>query len=264
MSSRMAMWPTRKVTYLFDLLRELVARDLKIRYKRSALGLAWSLLNPLAQLLVFGFLFGMVLPLNIPNFPLFLFSGVLVWNWFSTSLLSAATAITDNRELIKRPGFHAAILPVVTVTSNLIHFVLALPILLAFALISGVGLSPVLVLLPLVMALQFILTLGLSYFVATFQVTFRDTQYLLGVILMLGFYLTPVFYAVASVPAHLQWLYRLNPVAQLLVAYRSILIYGKMPDWLSLLALYVMACLVLIGGYAIFSSRAGSRFVEEL
>src|SRR5215468_1809870 len=96
-----------------DLLRELVVRDMKLRYKRSVLGLGWSLLNPLAQLLVYKFIFEQVLPVNVPNFTSYLFSGVLVWNWFHMSLVLATSSIVDNRDLIKRPGFPIAILPAV-------------------------------------------------------------------------------------------------------------------------------------------------------
>ena len=114
-----------RVVYVRDLLHVLVARDMKLRYKRSILGVAWSLLNPLAQALVFSFVFVSVLPLNIPDYPLFLLAGLLAWNWFNSSLMLATGAIVDNRELIRRPGFPAAILPVVTVASDLIHFLIA-------------------------------------------------------------------------------------------------------------------------------------------
>ena len=114
---------------------------MKLRYKRSILGIAWSLLTPLAQLAVYYLIFNVLLPLNIPNYLAFLFSGVLVWNWFQGSLYQATSTIVDNRELIKRPGFPAAILPAVTVTSHLIHFLLALPILFVFLVVGGTPLT---------------------------------------------------------------------------------------------------------------------------
>src|SRR5438270_4067970 len=120
----------RQAVHARDLLRELVARYMKLRYKQSVLGIVWSLLNPLLQLLILYFVFGVLLSLKIPHYASFLFTGVLVWNWFSSSLLFATGAIVDNRELIKRPGFPIAILPTVTVTSHLIHFLIAIPALL--------------------------------------------------------------------------------------------------------------------------------------
>lgn len=254
---------SRQAVYLRDLLRELVSREMKLRYKRSVLGIAWSLLNPLAQLLVFRFLFRMVLPLNIPNYSLFLFTGVLAWSWFQSSLHVATGAITNNRELIRRPGFPVGILPAVTVTTHLVHFLLALPILLLFVAISG-RLDPTLLpALPVLIALQFALTLGLAYLVATFHVTFHDTQYLLGVLLMLLFYLTPVFYDGSSIPARYQPLYRLNPMLHLIDGYRAILLRGELPDAFSILALAVLAVGLLLLGRRVFT-QASYRFAEEL
>lgn len=253
----------RKPLYIYDLLRELVVREIKLRYKRSVLGLVWSLLNPLFQMLVFIFLSRRVFSLEIPNYPAFVFTGVLAWNWFQSALLLATTAITSNRELIKRPGFPVAILPVVTVATNLIHFLLALPVPLLFLLLSGGGLTGAILMLPLVIIPQFLLILGLGYLVATFQVTFRDTQHLLGVFFMLLFYLTPVFYDASSVPARYQTLYRLNPMFHLITAYRVILIQGALPDLSALLALGALGGVLLWIGHAVFT-RASYHFVEEL
>ena len=246
-----------------DLLRELVVRDIKLRYKGSLLGLAWSLLNPLAQLLVFGFVFSYILPLNIPNYTAFLFTGLLVWSWFQSSLVASATAIVDGRSLIKRPGFSAAVLPLVTVIANLIHFVLALPILVVFLLLTQIPIRTVTAVLPAIIVLQLVFTLGLCYFVATFHVIFRDTQHLVSIFLLLLFYLTPIFYDASVVPARFQWLYRLNPLLHLIEAYRAIFIYGQLPPLLPMLLLTAIAGLLLFLGYRFFM-QASYTFVEEL
>jgi lipopolysaccharide transport system permease protein len=253
----------RRLAYLRDLLWVLVGRDMKLRYKRSVLGFAWSLLNPLAQLLVFSFVFITVLPLNIPNYVSFLFSGLLSWNWFNTSLFTATDAIVANRELVRRPGFPVAILPLITVTSNLVNFLLALPILLLFLPLSGVPPVGVLVYLPCVIAIQFVFTLSLAYLVATVHVTFRDTQYLLGILLLLGFYLTPVFYDASAIPARFQAAYGLNPMLHLIGAYRAILLHGQQPDMPGLAMLAGAATLLLLIGYRVFT-RASDRFAEEI
>src|SRR5262249_7822192 len=147
-------------------------RDMKLKYKRSILGIAWSFLSPLLQLLVFRFIFEQVLPTGVPNYTAFLFAGLLVWNWFNLSLLIATTSVVDNRNLIKRPGFPVAILPAVTIISHLIHFLIALPILMIFLNSSGIYLSTAIVALPAIIAIQFMLTLGLAYITATAQVVF--------------------------------------------------------------------------------------------
>lgn len=248
-----------------DLLRELVARDMKVRYKRTLLGAAWSLLNPLAQVLVFSFLFSKVVTLDQPHYPSFVFCGLLAWAWFQSSLLLGAEVFTLNRELIRRPGFSPAVLPVVRVTSDLVHFLLALPLLFVFLTVRGPGLphGAALALLPLVIALQYLLSLALVFLFATLHVAFRDTQYLLGVSLTLLFYLTPVFYDLRMVPAEYVPLYRFNPMAVLVDAYRAILLRGAAPDVgaLAQTALVIAALFAL--GFACFS-RARWHFWEEL
>jgi lipopolysaccharide transport system permease protein len=256
-------FPTARLLYVRDLLFTLVGRDMKLRYKRSILGIAWSLLTPLTQLAVYYLIFGILLPLNIPNYPTFLFSGVLVWNWFQGSLYQATSTIVDNRELIKRPGFLPAVLPAVTVASYLIHFLLALPILFVFLVVGGTPLTGALLALPLVIALQFILTLSLAYFTATFYVTFRDTQHLLGVLLNLFFFLSPIFYKSSDLPIQYQTFYRLNPMVHLIESYHSILLSGTLPDTQGLLMVTLPAIGMLFIGYHIFK-KASDHFVDEL
>lgn len=236
---------------------------MKLRYKRSLLGVAWSLLNPLAQLLVFSLIFRLVIPLGIPNYAAFLFTGLLAWNWFQSSLYAATGAIVDNRELICRPGFSAVILPVVTVATNFIHYLFALPVLMVFLWMNGTALQSTALVLPVIFVVQFLFTLSLAYFVATVHVTFRDTQYLLGIVLLLGFYLSPVFYDASAIPERFQVVYRLNPMVMLINAYRQILLQGQLPQGIDLLALSLISAGMLWISHRIFV-RASARFAEEL
>jgi lipopolysaccharide transport system permease protein len=252
-----------RLLYLYDLLRELVARDMKLLYKRSVLGIAWTLINPLLQLAVFSFVFQLVLSANIPNYSSFAFCGLLVWTWFQNSLFQATGAIIANRPLIRQPGFPIAILPIVIVITGLIHFLLALPLLIIFLAVDGVELKPVLLVLPILMALQFALTVSLAYLLAALNVTFRDTQHTLGVLLQLFFYLTPIFYDITNVPKDYQSLYYLNPMVHLVTAYRTVLMQGAQPNWLPLMLIGLITTLALPVGYRIFSSSS-DRFVEEL
>lgn len=255
--------PTREIIYLRDLLQELVARDIKLRYRRSILGMAWSLLNPLAELLVLTFVFTFILPVRIPNFITFLYTGVLSWSWFRASLYNGTSAIVNNRELIRLPGFPIAILPVVSTAANFIHFLLSLPILGMFIALSGLKISGTIALLPFVMTVQFLLTISLIYFLAAIHVTFRDTQYLLGIALMLGFYLSPIFYQVKNVPPQYLPVYNLNPMVHIIEAYRSILIYGSQPDLKNVAIIAIMSLILLFIGLLIFR-RASFQFVEEV
>ena len=253
----------RNLIYVRDLLHELVRRDIKLRYKGAILGMLGSLLNPLLQLLVFYSLFGRLLGVHVPHYLSFLFTGIIVWNWFQPSLLLATGAIVENRQLIKQPKFPAAILPVVTVMSQLVHFLAALPMLFVCVLLDVGSLRGAITILPLIIALQFVLTLSVAYLTATFHVTFRDTQYILGVLLQLVFFLTPVFYSLAAIPESVRWLLSLNPMLHLLDAYRVILIEGRFPTSSSLSMIAVSAAGLLLISYSLFV-RASYRFVDEL
>ena len=246
-----------------DLLLELIARDIKLRYRGSLLGILWTLLNPIAELVVLYLVFSTVLRVDIPHFPAYLFTGLIVYGWFQTSVHFATGAVVANRELVRRPGVSVVILPIVTVASNLVHFLLSLPILLALLLISHLSLTTAALALPLLVVVQFGLILGCAYLVATINVWFRDTQHVLRIGLQLLFYLTPVFYETSAVPAALQWWYRLNPMAHLVGAYRAILMGGEVPAAHSLLYLVFVAGALLVAGLTWFR-RASDRFADEL
>lgn len=255
-----ARTPARSVR---DLVTVLVGRDLKLRYKRSVLGIAWSLVTPLTQLLVLNLVFTAILPLGIPDYGSFLFIGILVWSWLHTSLDQATGAIVDHRELVRQPNFPVAILPVITVAANLIHFLLALPILAVFLWAAGIRLTPAVAFLPVLIAIQFLFILSIAYFVATLHVTFRDTKHLLGIALMLGFYVTPIFYSVNQVPARFAVVYGLNPMVPMIEAYRAILLGGTWPAPAGLFAVAIASMVVLVLGYRLFK-HTSHGFVDEL
>ncbi len=249
--------------YYWDLLRSLVNRDLKILYKRSALGIGWTLINPLMELAVFVFIFQVVLSIQIPQYTSYVFTGLLVWTWFNRSLFEATGSIIQNGSLIRQPGFPIAILPIVTEITGLIHLVLALPILLIFLLVDGVQLTPLILLMPILQLIQFGLTTSLAYLLAALNVTFRDTQHTLGVLLNLLFYLTPIFYEDTGVPDQFQQLYSFNPMVPIITSYRNILMFGQQPEWIPLGLITVFILLFLPVGYRVFRDQS-HRFVENL
>jgi len=253
----------RHFSRLWELLRVLVDRELKIIYKRSALGIAWTLISPLLQLLVFVFVFQVIIKIEIPQYASYVFTGLLTWNWFQSALFDATGSVIQSRPLIRQPGFPAAILPVVVVTVGLLHFALALPVLLVFLLLDGARLTLFALLLPLLHLIQFALTVTLSYFLSALNVTFRDTQHTLGVLLQFLFYLTPIFYEIDSIPDRYWRLYGLNPLVHLVTSYRQILIWGVAPDWLALLIIVGCTAVLLPIGYYTFL-RQSRRFVEEV
>lgn len=252
-----------RLTYIRDLVRVLVMRDMKLRYKRSALGVAWSLLNPLLQLIVFYFVFRFVLPVATENFAMFLFVGLLSWNWFNSSLQMGCGAITDHATLVRQPGFMPGVLPLVTVISNLLHFLIALPIVIVGSAWAGKLSGAPLTALPLIIVTQFVVTLSIVYALAAVHVTFRDTQYLVAAFLLLGFYVSPVLYSTAAVPAAFRWAYSMNPLVPVLEGYRQVLMRNQVPDAGPLLLVLALATMSLALTYALFR-RASRWFVEEI
>jgi lipopolysaccharide transport system permease protein len=249
--------------HMRDVLYVLVGRDFKLRYKRSLFGIAWSMLVPLAQFGVLWLVFNRFVPLNIPHFTTFLFTGLLPWTWLQSSLLTSAVSVVDNRELVKQPGFPVGLLPMTSVLSQSAHFLLALPLIGLFMAIDGCPPTLALAALPGVILVQLILIISLSYIVASIQVRFRDLQYLLGIVLFLVYFLTPVFWDVSTVADQYRYLLERNPVTVLLNGYRSILVHGSWPDLQPLLTVAAGSIVVLAFGIAIFS-MARTRFVEEL
>lgn len=242
---------------------ELIARDLKIRYQRSAIGLGWSLMKPLSQLLVFATVFTSVLPLNIENYTSFVFTGVLVWSWFSSSIMTSSTAVTGNKEMVRRPSFPVHLLPVLSVLSQGVHFLLALPLLLICTWLQTGWSGPALIALPAAIVLQFLFTVGISYFLAAAHVYFRDIEHIVGIIIMLGFYVTPVFYRPLSLDHNYAFLTVWNPMALILETYRTILLDHHFPDPMTVLKILIFSVPMLVfGGW--FFRHVSARFVDEL
>jgi lipopolysaccharide transport system permease protein len=253
----------RDIQHLWDLMVQLVSRELKLRYKRSLLGIGWTLLNPLLQLLVYSTVFRGVLNLNMPHYASSVFCGLMVWTWFQSSLIDGTGSIDGNPSLIRQPGFPSIILPIVAILIHMIHFVLALPILIAFLLMDGVMPHANLWQLPLLILLQLGLTAGLTFFLAAANVKFHDTRYTVGVLLQLSFFVTPIFYDLSLIPAQYRCWYLLNPMAQTIAAYRTLLIEGTSPNWLPLLGIGMASVVLCIVGRKYFMWQS-DRFVEEL
>lgn len=245
-----------------DLLVELVRRDLRLRYRRSILGVAWSQLAPLTLLAVLTFVFAHVVPLGIPNYAVYVYTGLLAWTWFSGALVGMTDSIVANPDLVRRPGFPVEVLPVGAVCAHLVFFVLALPV-LAVPLALGPGLHPTVAAVPLVMAAQFLFLLGPGFVLAAANVTFRDVSHLVGVVLVPLFYATPVFYAPQQVPHRFRWAYELNPAHQLVAAYRAALVEGRWPDPAALAAVAAAGAVLALAGRAVFV-RGAHRFAEDL
>jgi ABC-type polysaccharide/polyol phosphate export permease len=251
------------------LIQSLVARDLKARYRGSALGFVWSFVNPLLLLLIYTFVFTVVITRpeadRLAPFALFMFCGILPWTWFSSSLLDASNVLIVGGNLIRKVLFPAEVLPIVSVFAGLVHFVLGLPILAAFFLYYGRPvLAADLLWFPLIVLVQLALTLGLALLVSSLTVHFRDLRDLLANLLTLWFFATPIIYTLQEAPADVRPFLQLNPFTHLALAYQDVLfVAGPYTQWPRLLALGVASLGVLWAGYFTFD-RLRDTFPEEV
>lgn len=257
------MVATQSPNYLIDLLGVLVGRELKIRYKGSLLGLLWALLSPLGTVAVLHLLFSAILPLDIPHYASFIYSGLLPWTWFQASVQTGAATLLDNRDLVRTPFFPQLLLPAVTMSTNFMLYLLALPVLLGLMLAEGVVPATTLLLLPLVWLILGVFTLACTVLVAALGAIIRDIQHLLGVGMLLWFYLTPVFYDPSRVGAERAYLLMLNPMSVLVQAHRDITLIGQLPNWAGL-AWVGLASVALLAASVLLFRSLQDAFVEEV
>ncbi|HZH18446.1 MAG TPA: ABC transporter permease [Archangium sp.] len=247
------------------LLLSLVQRELKARYRGSVLGFLWTFLNPTLHMLVYALLFTVVMRQNIPNYAYFMFVGLLPWIWFSSSVGAGASTISDRRDLMTKVRFPAQVLPSTVVATNLINYVLSLPLMLGLGAFHGVWPTWHIVLFPVVVAIQLVFTLGLVYIISAVNVTFRDLQHIVQNLLTLGFFATPVLYQVSSVadPNTRALVTLANPMAILITSYQAIFYEHRLPDGPPLLALAVASVALLWGASWLFESRR-EDFAESI
>jgi lipopolysaccharide transport system permease protein len=245
-----------------ELVSHLALRELSSMHRFTLFGWAWPLVRQLAQFAVLLVVFNAVLDLGIPDYPAFVFSGLLAWSWFSTGVVRASSAVIDGRHLVFQPRFPSLTLPAVAVTVPLIDALIALPVMIGILLFSS-GVHLAVLLLPVVAAIQLVLMAGLGWISAACSVYVRDVNQVVGVGMLMLFYLTPVFYDHARVPDKYLWLFDLNPLTALLTAYRDILLEGVAPDPRPLAIVAVVSAAVAAAGYTLFR-RLEPGFVDEL
>lgn len=247
-----------------EMMISLVKRDLKSRYKGSVLGFLWMFLNPLLQLLVYTIVFSTIMRNDIDKFYLFLFVALVPWLFFSTCLTAGTTVIFAQQDMVKKIYFPREILPISFTISQFVNMLLSFVVIFVVVIISRVEISFVAILyLPLVMIIEFILALGITFLASALTVYFRDLEHILAIVSMAWMYLTPIIYPVEWVPEELRTLFNLNPMTPIIVAYRDILYYGKVPEVNTLMHAAVLGVLVLVIG-KVFFSKLQRRFAEEL
>jgi len=262
------------------LIRTLVSRELKARYRGTVLGFLWSFINPLLLMVIYTIVFGFIMGSRDPAFnrspvlyAMFLFCGILPWTWFSSSSIESANTLMIQGNLIKKVLFPAEVLPVVVVTSNFIHFLLGLPILLAAKTLivlfvpKAPGFGAALALLPLVMVVQFVFSLGFGFLISSLTVHFRDIKDILANLLTFWFFATPIIYPMTfpniQKSVFLRTLLNLNPMTHIMNGYQNAVFYGTMIPWKRLGVTFLAGCLLLWLGYYVFD-RLRDSFPEEV
>jgi lipopolysaccharide transport system permease protein len=246
-----------------ELIGILVAKQLKLRYRGSLLGFCWTLLNPLLLMLVYTLVFSVYFRVDVEKYPAFLFSGFLPWIWFSSSLQQGVTCILDGAGLVTRSRFPAEVLPLVTLTANTVNFLLTLPLLFLFLLAFHIKVGAALLGLPVLIGLQYLLTLGPVLILSAANVYYRDLQHIIFHLLTVTQFLTPIFYPVSLIPEPFRAWALLNPLAVLFTAYQDVLYFDRVPPWPPLLALLLLAMLTLSVAVTMFA-RSKRTFVEAL
>jgi lipopolysaccharide transport system permease protein len=252
------LWHHRELLYF------LVWKDIKVKYKQTVLGVAWVVLQPLIGMGLFTLLFGKLakLPSDGLPYPLFYYTSLLSWTYFSTALITASNSVLSSTSLITKVYFPRILLPAAAVIGSLLDLCIASVILFGLLIFYQVPLAPELGILPIVLVLLVVFTLGMGQLVAALNVNYRDIKHALPFVVQLCFFASPVLYPISLVPEHYQWMVSLNPMAGIIETTRA-LIAGRAAPWDSLgMACAVSATVFVFGLY--YFQRTARRFADVI
>jgi ABC-2 type transport system permease protein len=241
----------REIFQYRDLVMTLVARELKVRYRRSVIGFVWTMLQPLLMMLVFYLVFSKLFRFNLPHYPVYALAGVLFWNFFSQSIVSSMNSLRGNAPLLQKMPVPKAVFPLATVISGVVNLLFALIPTLVILILLEHTLSPALLFLPVSILLAGLFTLGAGLLLSPLAVFFSDVVELVGVLLTVLMYLTPIFYPMAILPDKVRWVVRFNPLRSVLEVFRDPIHYGKIPPLEHLaVCVAITAVALLVGAWA--------------
>lgn len=245
-----------------ELVLHLVKREIDTTHRMTVLGWAWPLMRQLVQLGVLVFIFGSVLDLGIENFAVFVFSGLIAWNWFSTGLGEATGSLLAHRHLLYQPRLPPAVIPIVAIAVPFVDVLMALPVLVILLQVEA-GIRTTIVFIPVLVVVQFVLMAGVAWLTAAASVFLRDVPNIVVVGLNVLFYLTPVFYGLKVIPDQYAGLLKLNPLATIVTSYRAILLGEPLPGPFAIVYALGVAAALTVLGYLLFV-RLQNRFVDNL
>ena len=247
-----------------ELLKSNVKKEIRGKYKGSFLGVLWSFVNPLLMTLVYALVFPFILRSSEPHYVTYLVIGILPWNFFTTVISQGTFVVLANAGIIKKVYFPREILPISVAVSGVVNFFIQCLIIAIFLVFSGIGFSVYILFLPLITLLEFLLLLGIIFITSSINVYIRDLEYIVNFIITMLFYATPILYnADLFSKSSISFIFKINPMAYIVDAYRDILFYKKMPDILGL-SVIVLVCVILFSiGLAIFR-KLEKGFAEEV
>ena len=214
-----------------EMIFSLVRRDLKGRYKGSALGFFWTFLNPLLQLGVYTMVFSVILRNGIQDYYLFLFVALVPWIFFNSCVAGGTSCIWQQQDMVKKIYFPREVIPLSYVTSNFVNMILSLAVVFVVLIVSGKGLNlRAILFLPFIMVVEYFLALGITLITCSLDIYFRDLEYLMSIFVMAWQFLTPVMYGIEQIPEKYLPLFYINPMTAVIVSYREILYYGRIPQ----------------------------------
>lgn len=247
-----------------ELLKSNIKKEIRGKYKGSFLGVLWSFVNPLLMTLVYAIVFPFVLKNSEPHYVTYLVIGILPWNWFTTVIAQGTVSILANAGIIKKVYFPREILPISVVCSGLVNFLIQCLIIMLFLIFSGIGFNINILFLPLIIAAQFLLLLGIIFITSSVNLYIRDLEYIINFFVTMLFYATPILYSEKLFSgSKLAFIFKINPMATIINSYRDIFYYKQMPDIFSLLIVILISLLISIIGFAIFE-KLEKGFAEEV
>jgi lipopolysaccharide transport system permease protein len=246
-----------------DLLYILTMRDIKVRYKQTLLGALWAIIQPLFTMLIFTLFFGRLagMPSDDIPYPLFAYAGLLPWTFFSNAVTNSGNSLVGNANLITKIYFPRMIIPMSSVASGLLDFLIAFGLLIVLMFYYQVGLSINILMLPVLVVLTGLLAIGIGMWMSALNVKFRDIRYALPFLIQLGMFATPIIYPSSLVPDKWRWLFALNPLTGQIEAYRSAF-FGKPFDWFALSVSAVLTLAILF--YAAFTFRRMEKSFADI
>lgn len=246
-----------------------VQREFQSKYRNSLLGAAWTVINPLAMIVVYTVIFSQIMRAKLPGvdsnfaYSIYLCAGVLTWGLFAEIVARGQNTFLENANLLKKLSFPRLCLPITVVANALLNFAIIFGLFTLFLLVTGhfPGL-PFLALVP-TLAILVVFAIGLGITLGVLNVFFRDVGQFFGIFLSFWFWLTPIVYPVSILPEGMQPLMSLNPMTALMAAFQTVLVNGRWPDWSTLWPATVLAVALCVFGFALFRKRAG-EMVDEL